>query len=150
MAINLKMGLNPFLKIRSHVTSAFAFFFDLCRPIPNVKYEYNHLLPHNSLLIFNVKVNDDITCGALHEYVVILSQYRHRGRYRSRSMWMNRVHKLLFAALYINTSTRYFHSWNTLSFGWGTPHLKILSWTKTHRSQWLLTTNKFFNKNCSK
>ena len=49
-------------KIHPHLTSAFAFFFDLCHPIPNVKCEHNHLLPHNSLLISDVNANADITC----------------------------------------------------------------------------------------
>ena len=36
--------------LHSHVTCAFAFFFDLCRPVlenTNVKCEHNHLLPQN-------------------------------------------------------------------------------------------------------
>ena len=36
------------LKVHSHITSAFAFFFDLYRPIlenANFKREHHHLLP---------------------------------------------------------------------------------------------------------
>ena len=49
-------ALKPFLNVKknvdvkahSHVTSVFAFFFDLCRPVlenVNVKCEHHHLLP---------------------------------------------------------------------------------------------------------
>ena len=41
------------VKIHSHVTSAFAFFFDLCHPVVenvNANCEHNYLLPENPLL----------------------------------------------------------------------------------------------------
>ena len=52
-----------FVKVDSHLTSAVAFFFDLCRQIlenANVKYKHYHLLPKNPLLTFDA--NTDLKC----------------------------------------------------------------------------------------
>ena len=49
-----------FLKVHSHVTSEFAFFFDLSHSVlgnADVKCEPHHLLPLTAFLTFEVKVN---------------------------------------------------------------------------------------------
>ena len=51
------------LILRSFVTSAFAFVFNICRPVlenANVKCEHDHLLPQNPFLTFDA--NADVTC----------------------------------------------------------------------------------------
>ena len=51
------------LKVHSYVTSAFVFFFDLCRPLlenANVKCEHHHLSPETPFLKFDT--NADVTC----------------------------------------------------------------------------------------
>ena len=56
-SVSIKAGL--------HVTSAFAFSFDLCRHIlenANVKCKHNHLLLQNPLLMFDTNTNADVTC----------------------------------------------------------------------------------------
>ena len=53
------------VKVRSHVTSAFVFYFDLCRLIfenANVKYKYHHLLLKNLFMTFDENANVDVTC----------------------------------------------------------------------------------------
>ena len=53
------------IKVGLHVTSAFAFSFDICRHIlenANVKCEHNHLLLQNPLLTFDANTNADVTC----------------------------------------------------------------------------------------
>ena len=50
-------------KVDSHVTSAFSFFFDHCRPIlenVNVKSEHSHLLPQNPP--WTLDANADVAC----------------------------------------------------------------------------------------
>ena len=53
------------LKVHSHVTSAFAYFFDLCRSVlqnANVKLDHYHFLPWNPFLRFGAKAKIDVTC----------------------------------------------------------------------------------------
>ena len=57
--------MGPFLKVHSHVTSAFTFFFGLCRPILqnlNIKRKHHHLLPLNPFLTFYANAKADVTC----------------------------------------------------------------------------------------
>ena len=46
-------------EVHSQVTSAFAFFFDLCHPVPkkaNIESEHNQLVQYNLIFMF------DVTC----------------------------------------------------------------------------------------
>ena len=54
------------VKVHSHVTSAFVFFFDLCclaDEKANLKCEHKHVLPYNPFVKFDVNANADIACG---------------------------------------------------------------------------------------
>ena len=59
------MKASIFFKVHSHITSAFAFFFDLCRPVlenANVSGEHYHFFPWNPLLTFDTNASAGVMC----------------------------------------------------------------------------------------
>ena len=62
-SVNVDTRCNTALKVHSQVTSAFAFFFDLCCPVLEsvyLKFEYHQLLSWIPILIFDANAN--FTC----------------------------------------------------------------------------------------